>query len=110
MPTSSVAGSASTTASSEASRSSCEERGGQVGADHVERAVGEVDEVHDAEDQRQPGRHQEQHHAELQPVEALLDDEQPAHRRPGKRKGRGDPRPCRSLSHARYHFIAHSWQ
>src|SRR4029077_7549212 len=31
------------------------------------------DQVHDAEDQRQPGRHQEQHDPELRPVQKLLD-------------------------------------
>ncbi len=46
--------------------------GAGEGADHVERAMREVDQPHDAEDQRQPGRHQEQHHAELQAVEDLL--------------------------------------
>ena len=42
---------------------------GEERADHVERAVREVDHVHDAEHQRQPGGEQEQHQAELQPVE-----------------------------------------
>ena len=45
------------------------------GADHVERAMREVDQPHDAEDQRQPRRHQEQHDAELQAVQQLLDEE-----------------------------------
>ena len=49
--------------------------GAGEGADHVERAVGQVDEAHDAEDQRQPGRHQKKHDAELQAVQQLLDDE-----------------------------------
>ena len=49
--------------------------GGGIGADHVERAMGEVDHAHDAEDQRQPGREQEQHHAELQAVEQLFENE-----------------------------------
>ena len=51
------------------------DRGAGERADHVERAVGEVDEAHDAEDQRQPGRHQEQHDAELQAVQQLFDDQ-----------------------------------
>ena len=51
------------------------DRGAGEGADHVERAVREIDQPHDAEDQRQPGRHQEQHDAELQAVQQLLDDE-----------------------------------
>ena len=52
------------------------EGGGEVGAQHVERAVRQVDEVHDAEDQRQAGREQEQQQAELQSVEELLDQQQ----------------------------------
>ena len=39
----------------------------------------QVDHVHDAEDQRQPGGEQEQHQAELQAVEALFDDEEARH-------------------------------
>ena len=46
---------------------------GEIGAQHVERAVRQVDQVHDAEDQRQPGRQQEQQQAELHAVEALFD-------------------------------------
>ncbi len=48
--------------------------------DHVERSMGKVDQPHDAEDQRQASRHQEQHDAELQAVQNLLDDQ-------GKRHG-----------------------
>ena len=33
----------------------------------------QVDQVHDAEDQGQPGRHQEQHDAELDAVQHLFD-------------------------------------
>ena len=55
------------------------EPGRQVGADHVERAVGEVDEVHDAEHQRQAGGQQEQHDPELEPVERLFGDEDEVH-------------------------------
>ena len=47
---------------------------GEIGADHVERAVRQIDEVHDAEHERQPGRQQEQQQAELQSVQALLDE------------------------------------
>ena len=54
-------------------------RGAGEGADHVERAVREVDEVHDAEDERQARRHQEQHHAELHAVQKLLGDERKGH-------------------------------
>jgi hypothetical protein len=36
--------------------------------------VRQVDQVHNAEDQRQPGGEQEQQHAELHAVEKLLDE------------------------------------
>ena len=49
----------------------------QIGAQHVLHAVGEVDEVHHAEHQRQAGRDQEQQDAELQAVQRL-DQEQSA--------------------------------
>jgi hypothetical protein len=41
--------------------------------------VGEVDEIHHPEHQRQPGRDQEQDHAELQAVENLDDEEGDGH-------------------------------
>ena len=47
--------------------------GGGVSPDHVERAMREIDHAHDAEDQRQPRRQQEQHDAELQAVQELLE-------------------------------------
>ena len=50
------------------------EGGGEIGAEHVQRTMRQVDEVHDAENQRQPGRQQKQQHAELHTVEALLDE------------------------------------
>ena len=53
--------------------------GGGEGADHVEAAVGEVDEAHDAEDQGQAGGHQEEHGAELEAVQDLLDEEGRGH-------------------------------
>src|SRR5205085_12360448 len=49
---------------------------GEIGAHHVERAMREVDEIHDPEHQRQAGREQEQQQAELQSVQELFDDEQ----------------------------------
>ena len=49
------------------------------GADHVERAMRQVDQPHDAEDQGEAGRHQEQHYAELEPVEDLLNDQRRRH-------------------------------
>ena len=48
--------------------------GGHEGAHHVERAVGEIDHAHDAEDERQAGGQQEQHQPELEAVENLLDE------------------------------------
>src|SRR5690606_4919806 len=49
------------------------------GAHHVERTVRQVDEPHDAEDQGQPGGHQKQHEAELEPVQELLDEKGGGH-------------------------------
>ena len=49
---------------------------GEIGAHHVERAMRQIDEVHDAEHQRQSRRQQEQQQAELQSVQELFDDEQ----------------------------------
>ena len=47
------------------------ERPREVGADHVEAAVREVDDPHDAEDQRQPARDQEQQQSVLDAVQQL---------------------------------------
>ncbi len=47
---------------------------GEIGAEHVERAVRQIDEVHDAENERQPRRQQKQQHAQLHAVKALLDE------------------------------------
>jgi hypothetical protein len=47
---------------------------GEIGAEHVERAVRQVDQIHDAEDERQTRREQEQQHAELDAVEALFNE------------------------------------
>jgi hypothetical protein len=51
------------------------ERGGEIGTDHVERAVRQIDQIHDAEHERQTSRQQKQQQAELQAVQALLDKE-----------------------------------
>jgi hypothetical protein len=48
--------------------------GAREGADHVERSMGKVDQPHDAEDESKACGHEEQHHAELQPVEDLFDE------------------------------------
>ncbi len=50
------------------------DRGAHVGADHVKRAVGQVDDLHDAENQGQPGGHEKQHDAQLESVEQLFDE------------------------------------
>jgi hypothetical protein len=65
--------------------------------------VRQVDQVHDAEHQRQARGQQEQHHAELQPVERLFGDE---NQFMSKKKGAV----VRALdaSSAGYHFILQS--
>ena len=55
--------------------------------------MGEVDEVHHAEHQRQAGRDQEQQDAELQPVEGLDHEKGGGH-------GLSDPRAGRDPGHA----------
>src|SRR5690242_9858594 len=50
------------------------ERRREIRSHHVKRAVGEIDEIHDAEDERQARRKEEQQEPELQPVEELLDE------------------------------------
>ena len=59
----------------------------QVGAQHVLHAVGEVDEIHHPEHQREPGRHEEQQDAELQPVEQLDDEQRGGHREIARQRG-----------------------
>ena len=59
------------------------QRGRQVRADHIQRAMGQVDHVHDAEHQGQPSGKQEQHQAELDAVQRLLENED------GHARGRG---------------------
>jgi hypothetical protein len=56
--------------------------------DHEQRAMGEVDQSHDTKDQGQAGRHQEQHDAELQAVEDLLEKKGNGHRLPGSHQCR----------------------
>ncbi len=53
--------------------------GPHKGSHHVEGAVGQVDEIHDPEDEGQTRGHQEEHHAELQAVEHLLNDQEERH-------------------------------
>jgi hypothetical protein len=51
------------------------DRNGEVRADHIERAVRQVHHVHDAQHQRQSRGQQEKHHAQLNTVQQLLEDE-----------------------------------
>jgi hypothetical protein len=53
---------------------------GQVGADHVEAAMGEVDHAHDAEDEGQAAGDQEQQQAVLDRIEALDQESRDIHR------------------------------
>ena len=55
------------------------QRGHQIGAHHVLHAVREIDEVHDAEDERQPRRDEEQDQAELETVQHLHEEERGRH-------------------------------
>ena len=52
---------------------------GKIGPHHVERTMRQIDQVHDAEYQRQPRREQKQQQAELQSVQELFDDKQHRH-------------------------------
>ena len=54
-------------------------RRGEVGAHHVERPVGEVHQVHDPEDEGQPGRHEEEYDAELETIQDLDEEEEGIH-------------------------------
>ena len=70
----------------------------------------EVDHIHDAEDQRQPGREQKQHHAELQAVDKLDGEKGTVQAKSlgcqrGKRTGRHDaPGQCGRNSVVRRHL------
>ena len=46
----------------------------QIGTDHIERSVRQIDHVHDAEHQRQARSQQKQHEAELKAVKSLFKD------------------------------------
>ena len=62
----------------------------EIGAEHVLDAMGEIDEIHHAEHQREAGGDQEQKDAELQPVEGLNHEKGGGH-------GLSDPRAGRDL-------------
>ena len=53
--------------------------GGDIRPGHVERAVGDVEDIEDAEHQRQPGCDQKEHQPELQAVQQLLQEKGRAH-------------------------------
>ena len=48
---------------------------GEIGPQHVKRAVGQVHHVHDPEHERQPGRDEEEEDAELNAVQRLFEYE-----------------------------------
>ena len=116
MPTSKVATSASSDAADEIAGQRGEGRG-EIGAEHVERAVRQIDEIHDAEHERQAGGKQEQQQAELQAVQALFDKQQHGlrcARAPAamshalkKRDGSGSQAPAVPRRLNPYHFIGH---
>src|SRR3984893_4904223 len=54
-------------------------RDGKIGAQHVLNAVGEIDEIHHAETEREPRRNQKQQDSELEAVENLDDEESSIH-------------------------------
>src|SRR5690606_24278650 len=56
-----------------------DKRRSEIRAQHVKGTVGKVDEIHDAEDERQARRQQEQHEAELEPVQRQLDQQRQLH-------------------------------
>src|SRR6185312_10039345 len=51
------------------------QREGEIGPHHVEAAMGEIDDPHDAEDEREPARHQEQQQPILHAVQHLDEEE-----------------------------------
>src|SRR5262249_7719774 len=58
------------------------ERCGEVRADHVQRPMRQVDEVHDAAYEREPCSHQEEHHAQLGGVQRVFEQNRCAHHLP----------------------------
>src|SRR5262249_43558637 len=54
-------------------------RDGKIGAQHVLNAVGEIDEIHHAENERETRRNQKQQNSELEAVESLDDEESRIH-------------------------------
>ncbi len=60
------------------------QRPGEVGADHVEAAMGKIDDAHDAEDQRQSAGDEKQQQAVLQAIQKLDKEEGEIHRTDAK--------------------------
>ncbi len=69
------------------------EHGDEIGADHVLDAVGEVDEIHHPEHERQTCGDQEKQDAELQTVQGLDDEKRARHLwyRPRRASSAGTP-------------------
>ena len=87
----------------------------QVGADRVERAVSQVDDPTQAEDERQAERDQEVVDAQEQAVHDLLEDEDPHHRGPvlgggGRTAVAGRTRAVRPAGMAQAKLQGFSWR
>ena len=54
----------------------CSHRCRDIGSNHVEGPVREVDHLHDSKNQGQTGRHKKQGHTELEAVEELFDNQE----------------------------------
>ena len=48
--------------------------GRDIGADHIERSMRQIDHIHDSEHQRQASRHQKQHNAKLKGIQSLFEE------------------------------------
>ena len=59
-----------------------------VGAEHIERSMRQIDEIHDPENQRQSRRQQEQDHAKLNAIQELFGEKNVIHRQDSKTDGR----------------------
>jgi hypothetical protein len=58
------------------------EENDQIGPDHELSAMGEIEKIHDPEDERQAGSYEEQEYAKLQAVESLNCQKRIAHGTP----------------------------
>ena len=83
---------------------------GEIGAEHVERAVREIEDAHDAENKREARGDQEQEHCGGQAAHELTEQERRRHRRPSPSRPsrRARARACRhGASFARARGVAH---